>query len=624
MILPKPETDSARRFKLLSPPGIVFLLVGVTLAIYWPVVHCGFVQLDDPDYFAANVHVQTGLNLANIAWAFTTGFAFNWHPLTWISLMLDAQLFGNGSFGPHFVNLAWHAANTVLLFFLLRKLTDATWKSALVASLFALHPLHVESVAWVSERKDVLSTFFGLLSIWAYARHATGRLAPGGRRFLTADYFAALFFFALSLMSKPMLVTLPFVLLLLDYWPLQRSGILEAKSGLKKLILEKVPFLILSLLSSMVTFVVQQKGGAVQSLVKISYHDRIGNAFVSYARYLGKTFWPVNLANPYPHPGAWPQPLVVFSVALFVLLSVSAVLLARKYSAGFTGWFWFAGTLVPTIGLVQVGGAAMADRYTYLPLVGIFIILVWALGGIVVRWRGAQPAVTVLAAAILLLCAWRTRVQIDCWQDTDALFGHAVAATKGDVAASNSLGVWMSSHGQPARALECYSEAHRIEPDNVMCLYNLGNCLARSGRTDEAIDCYRRAVQIGPANADLLGNLGSLLSSRKLYAEAGTNFELALALKPDSVTAHNNLGTLLYKEHQFAESARHFQEALHYLPDSYDSHDIAVKAQIYSNLGDAQAQQGEIAEARQSYRQGLQCQPDNAKIQAKLQALGAP
>jgi protein O-mannosyl-transferase len=624
MLTAKPDADGERRFKLFSPPSICFCLAALTLAIYWPVVHCDFVALDDMDYFADNIHVQTGLSLANIEWAFTTGFASNWHPLTWISLMLDAQLFGNGSFGPHFVNWLLHAANTSLLFLLLRKLTAATWKSAFIAALFALHPLHVESVAWVAERKDVLSAFFGIISLWAYARYAQERSTPSRTRFLVLDYFTALLFFAFSLMSKPMLVTLPCILLLLDYWPLQRFKIQDVKSGLAKLILEKVPFLILSILSGVVTFVVQQKGGAVQGLTKYTTFERFGNAFVSYARYLGKTFWPANLANPYPHPGTWPEPLVVFSVALFILLSVTAVVLARKYPFGFVGWFWFAGMLVPTIGLVQVGAASMADRYTYLPLTGIFIILAWSLGGISARWRGLQPAMMVLAAVIISLCAWRTRLQLAYWQNTGALFDHAMAVTKNDCAMSNALGVWMASHGEPARALECFSDAHRINPDNVTVLFNLGNSLAKSGQTDEAIECYRRAVQIGPATADLLSNLGSALISKKEYAEAITNFEMALTLKPGSVTAHNNLAAVLFKEHRYAESAQHFQEALLNFPDSYDRRDMAVKAQIYCNLGDALAQLGKTSEAMQSYQQALQRQPDNAKFKDKLQALGTP
>ncbi|MBW8863943.1 MAG: tetratricopeptide repeat protein [Verrucomicrobia bacterium] len=624
MITAKPKMDRGRQLGWFLPAGICFFLVVVTLAIYWPVVNCGFIQLDDPDYFAGNSHVQAGLNMANVAWAFTTGFASNWHPLTWLSLMLDAQLFGQGPYGPHLVNLLLHTTNTVVLFFLLRRLTAATWKSALVATLFALHPLHVESVAWVAERKDVLSAFFGFISVWTYARYARERFDSSRPRYLTPGYFISWFFFALSLMSKPMLVTLPFMLLLLDYWPLQRFKIPVAKSEFTKLILEKIPFLVLSLLSSVVTFVVQQHGGAVQVSDKFSVSERIANAFVSYGRYLGKAFWPVSLANPYPHPNTWPEALVVFTVAVFVLSCVVAVVLVRKYPFGFVGWFWFAGMLVPTIGLVQVGGASMADRYTYLPLIGIFIILAWVLGGVCMRWRGAQTAVIVVTALSIILCARQTRLQIGYWHDTRTLFSHALAVMNNDCAECNSLGIWMASHGEPGLALECYNRAQQLDPNNAIVLYNLGNSLFKARQNDVAIDCYRRALQLAPATGELLSNLGSALVIKKQYAEAITNLEMSLKLKPDSVGAHNNLATALYKEHRYSESAEHFQEALRYLPDSYDRTDMIVKAQIYSNLGDALTQQGKTPEARQSYHQALELQPDNMKFKAKLEALGMP
>ncbi|HEV2691272.1 MAG TPA: tetratricopeptide repeat protein [Verrucomicrobiae bacterium] len=624
MAATKSQADAGRRFKTASPPVICLFLIVATLAVYWPVFHCDFVALDDPEYFITNGNVQTGLNPANIEWAFTTGYVSNWHPLTWISLMLDVQLFGRGPFGPHLVNLLLHVADTGLLFFLLRKLTGATWKSALVAALFALHPLHVESVAWVAERKDVLSAFFGFLSVWAYARYARERSSPSRPRFSVPDYAAALVWLALSLMSKPMLVTLPFVLLLLDFCPLQRFKVSAGKSVFAKLVLEKVPFLVLSFLSSVVTFVVQQKGGAVQGLDHISLSERIQNAFVSYARYLGKTFWPENLANPYPHPGHWPQSLVIFSIGLFILSCLVALLLARKFPFVFVGWFWFAGTLIPTIGLVQVGGAAMADRYMYVPVIGIFIIGAWALGEICTRWRGTQPAVITLAALLVILCAGRTRFQLGCWHDTGTLYTRAVAVTKGDGAASNEMGAWLAAHGQPGLALTAFAEAYRIDPDNFAGLYNMGNALAKTGHKEEAITFYQHAAEIGPINADLLSNLGFALASVKRYDEAVTNFEMALVLKPGSVGAHNNLATILYKEHRFPEAAQHFQEALHFFPANLDVNEVAVKAQICCNLGDALLQQGKTSEAIQSYQQGLQLEPDNPKIRSKLQALGAP
>jgi len=578
--------------------------------------------MDDPDYFSANTNVRAGLNLANIGWAFTTGSAANWHPLTWISLMLDAQMFGTGPFGPHFVNLLLHAANTVLLFFLLRQLTAAIWKSALVAMLFALHPLHVESVAWISERKDVLSAFFGLISVSAYARYARERSSPARSRLRGPAYLAALFFFALSLMSKPMLVTLPCLLLLLDYWPLGRIKFSELKSGLAKVAGEKVPFFILSLLSSVATVIAQQTGGAVATLAKVSLGERIANMFVAYARYLEKTCWPAHLANPYPLPNIWPPSTVAGSAVLFIVLCAAAVALARKYPFGVVGWFWFAGMLVPTIGLVQVGDAAMADRYTYLPLIGIFIILAWATDGVLFRRGGAQLVAVLLALLMIPLCAWRTRVQIGYWQNTPALFNHAFDIVQNDFAECNSLGVWMSGRSEPDLTLKCFSRAYQMNPTNAVVLYNLGNCLAKAHQRDAAIDLYRQALQIAPPTANLLNNLGSALMSRKEYSEAGTNFEMALQLDSNSVTAHNNFAAVLFIEHRYPESAQHFQDALRLMPDT--PFNTEVKAQIYANLGDALAKQGNLPEAAQRYQQALQRQPDNAKIKEKLRAIQSP
>ena len=364
------------------PAVLCLLLVAVTLAVYWPAVHCDFLNFDDTDYFTANPHVQTGLNPANIIWAFTTRYASNWHPLTWLSLMLDAELFGKGPAGPHFTNLLFHLANAVLLFLLLRRLTAAIWRSAMVAALFALHPLHVESVAWIAERKDVLNTFFGLLSLLAYARHASVGEAIHSRFtfHVSRCYWLALLFFALGLMSKPMLVTLPLVMLLLDWWPLGRLSRVEGRgSRVRHLVLEKIPFFLLSAVSCVVTFIAQQKGGAITALTKISLSQRLDNAFVSYARYLGKTFWPVT------------SPFFIrirfIGTAGWSFFRCAGHRALRRRLCGWdanilyvpVGWFWFVGTLVPVIGLVQVGIQSMADRYTYVPLIGLFLVVVWGL-----------------------------------------------------------------------------------------------------------------------------------------------------------------------------------------------------------------------------------------------------
>ena len=654
MILREQQTDAKGKLQLSELLGICLLLIAVTLAVYWPVTRCDFVNYDDPDYFASNVHVQTGLTPGNIAWAFTTGHTSNWHPLTWLSLMLDATLSGKGPLGPHLTNLLLHAANTGLLFLLLRRLTAATWRSAIVAALFALHPLHVESVAWVAERKDVLSTFFGLLSLWAYACYAqrvTGdtcrvtrtesilsrvtclpdeALAKAGH--VSRFYWSAVFFFALGLMSKPMLVTLPLVMLLLDYWPLRRVSGVRCQvasipvreshmtlnpqlSTLNQLVVEKTPFFLLSAISCVVTFVAQQKGGAITALTRISLSQRIDNAFVSYARYLGKAFWPNPLANLYPYPGNWELSLVVFSVALVVGLSAIAVLLARKFPFGFTGWFWFVGTLVPVIGLVQVGIQSMADRYTYVPLIGVFTVLVWGLGAVCASRRVPGPVIIILAMTVLVACAFRTRDQLRYWQNDETLFRHTLAVTKNNYLAYNNLGTWLSKKGQIAEAMDCFHKSLQIKPDDSDVLYNLGNAFAKLGNWDEAINNYKRALQIIPNQPDILDNLGFAFAAKKQFADAIACFEAALKLNPDSADAHNNLATVLFIQKRYDEAIRHFREALRITPDN---------PQIYGNLGDALVKQGQTAEAVRCYQEALRLNPGNPRIKAKLQALGAP
>jgi Flp pilus assembly protein TadD len=654
MILPEHQNNAGSGFKfaraLSNPVCLCLLLAAVTLVVYWPVTRYDFVNYDDPDYFSSNTHVQAGLTSDNVGWAFCTGYASNWHPLTWLSLMLDRELSGPGPAGPHFTNLFFHLANTMLLFLLLRQLTGlrpdtgigalasaqpgsstqaaANWRSAFVAALFALHPLHVESVAWISERKDVLSTFFGLLALVFYTRYAQKKSTDKGRassatteslaldpRRSTLDYYLALFFFALGLMSKPMLVTLPLAMLLLDWWPLQRvtSGQWQVAS-VRSLVWEKIPFFILSAISCVVTFIAQQKGGAVVKLAGISMTDRVANAFVSYARYLDKTLWPAPLANPYPHPGHWEFPLVIYSVALVAGLSAIAVLFARRFPFFFTGWFWFAGTLVPVIGLVQVGDAAMADRYTYLPLIGVLIVLVWGAGAVCANWRVPGPLIIFLAAIILTACAWRTRDQSDCWKNSGTLFRHTLAVTENNYVACNDLGTWLSGNGQVAEAMDYFRKSLQIKPDNPDALYNLGNAFARLGNWDEAINNYQHALQITPNQPDILNNLGFALAAKKQFADAVVCFEAALKLNPDYADAHNNLATVLFIQKSFNEAIRHFREALRITPGN---------PQIYSNLGDALVKQGQMAEAVKSYQEALRLKPGDPEIKAKLQALGA-
>jgi len=635
---------TAERRKIPTAPiWIGLLLVAATVAAFWRVLGCDFIDFDDPDYFSSNIHVRTGLSLSNVIWAFTTSHGANWHPLTWLSLMLDAELFGQGPLGPHLTNLLLHAANTGLLFLLLRRLTGATWRSAAVAALFALHPLHVESVAWVSERKDVLSAFFGLLSLWAYGCYA--QTAGHGGCQVTSDtapaasplsrppshlYWLAVIFLALGLMSKPMLVTWPLVMLLLDWWPLQRVSSVECRVSsdvnapakrstrnfqVSALIREKWPFFVLSAASCVVTFMVQQEGGALTALMKYPLPARLGNVVVSYARYLGKTLWPVGLANPYPHPGLWPPGLVLFALALVIGLCVAALRLGRRFPFVPVGWFWFAATLVPVIGLVQVGTQSMADRYTYLPLIGVFMVAAWGVDALCTRWRVPRLFVVLLTATVLSACAWRTRDQLSYWQNDEALFRHTLAVTENNYLACVNLGTWLSKSGQIPEAMDLFHQALQMNPDDPNVLYNLGNAFAKIGDWDEAIANYRRALQITPDQADILDNLGFALAARQQYAAAITNFHAALKLDPESASAHNNLATVLFVEQRFEEAAQQYRQALRFAPDN---------AQIHANLGDTLVRLGRMAEAAQCYQAALGLKPDDPGIKAKLQALGVP
>jgi Tfp pilus assembly protein PilF len=619
MILSKHQSNADLESKfprtLFHTAFISLLLVVITLAVYWPVTSCDFIGYDDPEYFTNNSHVQEGLTWHNVIWAFTTSDQCNWHPLTWLSYMLDVELFGKGPAGPHFTNLLFHLANTVLLFLLLRRLTAAQWRSAFVAALCALHPLHVESVAWISERKDVLSAFFGMLSLLGYAQYVEKSRVQNPR--FKVFYGLTLFFFAMSLLSKPMLVTLPFVMLLLDWWPLKRVPIdknsASQRSILNHLLFEKWPFFLLSAVSCIVTLIVQQKGGAMIALAKISTTVRIENAFVSYARYLGKTLYPMNLATPYPYFKHCPLWQVGLAMLLFACLCIIALRLGRKFPFVPTGWFWFVGTMVPVIGLIQVGSQPMADRYTYMPLIGLFIVFVWGAGELCARWHLSKQVIGVVATIILAVSALRTHDQVRYWKNSEALFRHAIAVIKNNYPAYDFLGIHFASHGQMAEAIDCYLKFLKICPDDPDVLYNFGNILTRVGDPDKAIDYYRHALQITPNQADILNNLGVALVSRKQFDDAIACYNRALQSRPDYADAHNNLGAALFAEKRFDEAARHYREALRLTPND---------PRFCANLGDALVQLGQMAEAAKYYQEALRLKPDDKRTKTKLRALG--
>ncbi|HXB59010.1 MAG TPA: tetratricopeptide repeat protein [Candidatus Acidoferrales bacterium] len=627
------NSQTTSPIRLLSHPVAICLLLALaTLAVYFPVKNFDFAGYDDSGYFFANDHVLGGLTWANIKWAFTSGEQANWHPLTWLSLMLDAQLFGKGATAPHITNVLLHLGNSILVFVLARRWTAALWRSVAVAMLFAIHPQHVESVAWVAERKDVLSGFFGLLTLLSYTQYArSGRV-------LSLPYGLAIFFFACGLMSKPILVTLPFVMLLLDFWPLQRFEIF----ALARLLIEKIPFFLLIMASSVVTFLVQQKGGAVHLFPGLPLGARIENAFISFACYLMKFFWPVNLAIPYPHPihrPAWP---VISAIVLFSALCLAALVLRKRFPYVFTGWFWFVGMLIPVIGLVQIGNAAMADRYMYFSSIGLLIAVIWGIAEVCARWR-VPPCFIVFAAMFLLLaCGLQARSQVDTWKDDESLYVHAVTVTKDNYVATQLLAYWYSTHGNVGKALDYYHRSLQISNDLAILLYskdehgqvsrsyyfntlsintndptdlyNAGNASAKLGYWDEAIRDYRRALQITPNQPDILANLGYALTQDRQLADATVCFQAVLKLNPDSLEAHNNLATVFFLQTNFDEAAKQFYAALQLSPDD---------ERLCANLARAYARLGQTNLAVQYYQQALRLQPGDQRARVGLQALGA-
>ena len=452
--------------------GIAITLL--TLALYWRVQGHGFLHYDDYQYVVDNPHVRHGLTRQGVLWALTSGYASNWHPLTWLSHMLDCELYGLNPQGHHLNNLLLHIANALLLFRLLLRMTGALWRSAFVAALFALHPLHVESVAWVAERKDVLSTLFWMLTLGAYLRY---RERPTGTR-----YLATLFLFALGLAAKPMLVTLPFVLLLLDCWPLGR---MPSPRSLLPLVREKAPFFVLAALSSVITFWVQSHWGAV--VLSIPLKERLANALVSYVGYGAKMLWPVNLACFYPHPlDGLPLWQAAGALLLLAGVTVAVVRAGRRLPYLAVGWLWYLGTLVPVIGLVQVGAQAMADRYTYVPLIGLFVMLSWGAGSLAAKGPLPKIATAALSAALLAALLPLTWSQISHWKDSETLFAHALEVTDRNLLAHNNLGNALARQGRLEEAEFHLVEALRLRPDYAAAQNNLGILRLRQGRFEEA------------------------------------------------------------------------------------------------------------------------------------------
>ena len=586
------------------------LLALVTLLAYLPASRDGFVNYDDQDYVTENSVVQKGLTWTGIKWAFTTGHASNWHPLTWLSHMADCELFGLNPGAHHLVNVLFHTVNAVLLLLLLFRMTGALWPAAFVAALFAWHPLHVESVAWISERKDVLSTFFALLTLLAYARyaqHVTGDMCQVTRTNSTSSpvtrhpscfYWLALLFFALGLMSKPILVTLPFVMLLLDYWPLHRlsSGNGRPATALR-LAWEKWPFFLLTIISCVVTFLVQSQrsGDAVASLELVPLDYRFCNALVSYGLYLLKMVWPVGLAVFYPLPDhlTWILMAAITSAVILVIISSFVWRAGRAHAYLPVGWLWFLGTLVPVIGLVQVGGAALADRYTYIPSIGVFIAVTFGLCDLADRFQFPKKAIATTAVLILATCLILTENQLRYWHDSETLFAHALAVTKNNHVAHVNLGVALEQKGKLNEALAEYRAAEQLAPELYHIHNNLGNLLDNLGHPNEALIEYRWAVLLNPSLPSLHNGAGMVLAELGRFDEALRQFKEAARLDSTYPWAHLEIGKLRLKQGRDAEAIDELRAALRIDPDNFQI--LAYTAHVLAAAENPQIRDGRTA-----------------------------
>jgi tetratricopeptide (TPR) repeat protein len=603
----------------------------VTLALYLPALRHDFLDYDDQQYVTENPHVRAGLTLKGLFWAFGC-HASNWHPLTWLSHMLDCQIYGLHPAGHHLANVLLHTANTVLLFLVLDQMTGATWRSWLVAALFGWHPVHVESVAWVAERKDVLCGFFWMATLWAYGRYATSEVrGKEGRPKIW--YLLALFTFALALMSKPMAVTLPFVLLLLDYWPLKRiqSPITNYKL-LFRLVLEKAPFLALTVVACVLTIIAQTKDYAVVSTAGLPVSTRITHALVSYLHYLGATFLPRHLAVYYPYQTVLPAAQLVLAGVVLALLTAVAVWFGRRKPCLLVGWLWFLGTLVPVIGLIQVGDQAWADRYTYLPLVGLFVAMVWTISDVFQRYvsrdnagsgavgtprptltavvgRGVLTAPVIAAVAIGVTLLTLTSLQLRYWKDTRTLFEHTMAVTRNNYMAITLLGSLSAKEGKLDEAIEHYKTALSWKPGYPEVHFFLGNALDKQGKLEQAIAEYKLALWSRPLQEQTHIFLGAALAKQRKFDEASSHYIAALKLNPESAVAHNNLARLFQTEGQLNEAMEHYSAAIKGDPNF---------AQAHNNLGVLLLTWGNIAEGVRELHDALRLNPGDLETEHNL------
>jgi len=593
---------------------IGLLLAAVTLTLYWPVQHFEFVNFDDGLYVTGNRHVQGGLSMEGLTWAFTSFHAGNWHPLTWISHMADFEAYQLNAGGHHWTNVLIHTVSTVLLFLVLSSMTGVLWCSALVAALFAIHPLHVESVAWVSERKDVLSGFFWILTMGAYTHYAKN---PSLRR-----YLLVLVSFGMGLLSKPMLVTLPFVLLLLDYWPLKRlagtrtafdpwvyAGGTAGRAGLLRLIVEKVPLFIVAAAACIVTLIAQREVGALWTLEKMPFEQRIANAFVAYMEYIRKMLWPADLSVLYPHAGMPPAWKTGLAVTLIASLSYVAVRKAREMPFLLVGWLWYLGTLVPVIGIIQVGSQSMADRYTYLPLVGLFLAAAWGAKSLVEKRPLLKPVVIACVIVALAGLPIPSRVQVETWKNSVTLFEQALRMTEVNPLAHHNIGAYYLERNECQKAVPHFLMALEAKKDYPYALSNLGVCTSRGNDPERALRLFDKAIRIEPRFTKARIDRAIYLMRLGRLEEAGMDFLEILKMKPDHEAAHTNLGLIFVQQGKLGDAEAHLREALRVNPRN---------AEALNNLGLVRMKQGQADEAVASFLKARDFAPGNPVIEANL------
>jgi tetratricopeptide (TPR) repeat protein len=620
-------------------PGVCIFLAAIIWVVFGQTLGHEFVNYDDDFYVYENPAVTRGLTLQGIIWAFTHVHCSNWHPLTWVSHMLDCQFYGLSPGGHHLTNILLHTATAILLFLILRQMTGALWRSAFVGAVFAIHPLRVESVAWVAERKDVLSGLFFMLTIGAYARYAQRRsrvepsslrsAASGSRepraqavsaldpRLSALDYCLVLLFFALGLMCKPMLVTLPLVLVLLDYWPLNRLRADAATEPVfrlagrlvpRRLVFEKLPLLGLAVASCAVTIFAQTK--SILPFENMSLSLRVGNALISCVAYLGQMFWPSGLAVLYPFTaGGVGVSEVVLSLVLLAGISTGVFILRRRRPCFLTGWLWYLIMLAPVIGIVQVGAQARADRYTYLPQIGLYLLLTWAAADLCAGWRHRRVVLGGGSTIILMALIFCARAQTAYWRNSESLWTHTLACTSDNFIGHNNLGIALFKTGNVDEAMVHYQKALEINPDFAEAHNNLGNFLFQKGSVDEAIVHYQMALEINPDYAEAHYNLGNALLKMGNVDEAIAHLQKALQINPDYAEAHNNLGYALIQKGSVDEATAHFQKALQINPDYADAH---------NNLGNMLLEKGSVDEAIIHFQKALQIKPDFTEAHKNL------